>query len=634
MSQSVPVRPDHPSARPGHLLTRAWPRWLYLAGDLLAWVVTLTVLTVARYDLSFARVNRPGLALAVGLVLLAHLGGSLVLRRRYRYASTDEVVALSVLTGAVAAVLVLASALTEPRVLPLSVALAAPASALLAMLTLRWLYLRSLRWVQRPPPDVRRTLVLGAGAGGAQAIAMMLGDVASTLRPVGLLDDDPRRRHLRMSGLRVLGTIADLPEVAAATRAQVAVLAIPTATSEQVARAADLAAQAGVTLKVLPPAAEILASRRGGHAPHVSALRALSLEDLLGRRPVDTDVDSIAGYLDGRTVLVTGAGGSIGSQLCREIARFSPARLVMTDRDESALHAVQLSVDGQAMLDSEDLVLGDLRTPGFVDRLVARHRPDIVFHAAALKHLTLTERFPEEAFLTNVAATATLLQACAAAGVERFVHISTDKAADPESVLGFTKRLSERVTATVAAGLPGTSRYISVRFGNVLGSRGSALTTFAAQLEAGLPLTITDPAMTRYFMSAHEACQLVLQAGAIGRSGEVLVLDMGEPHNVEGLARRFAALHGYPAPEVLYTRVRSGEKLVEARLGEAEEDHRPVHPLISHVRAPLLDPHLLPAITELRSDVLARPDGSVAAWLRRVALAPALAGASSRGPTS
>ncbi|MFH5824228.1 polysaccharide biosynthesis protein [Georgenia sp. AZ-5] len=595
--------------------------------DCLTWVFVLTVLTVARYDLTFSDMNRPGLVVAIALAVAGQLAGFCFMRQRFRYASTDEIVALALLTGAITVALVLAAALTAPRIIPLSVALAAPASALLTMVGARWVFVRVRRSLQAPRPNVQRTLVLGAGAGGTQAISMMLNDAHSALRPVGILDDHPGKQHLRVSGVRVLGRINELPEVATRTQAQVAVFAIPSATAEQVAHAADLAASAGLELKVLPSSTEILAThkpgprRQGQVRLHTSVFRSLSLEDLLGRRAIDTDIDSIAGYLEGRVVVVTGAGGSIGSQLCREIAQYSPARLVMTDRDESSLHAVQLSIDGQAMLDSDDLVLGDLRSPGFIDRLLEAVRPDIVFHAAALKHLTLTERFPEEAFLTNVAATKRLLVASAQNGVKRFVHISTDKAADPESVLGYTKRISERLTATVGQALPPDHRYISVRFGNVLGSRGSALTAFAAQLEAGLPLTITSPDMTRYFMSAQEACQLVLQAGAIGRSGEVLVLDMGEPHNVEELARRFAALQGYPDPEVVYTHPRPGEKIVETRLGQSESDHRPVHPLITHVTAPLVDRRYFPHIANLRDEVRSHPPtGAIVEWLREAAL--------------
>ncbi|MEO7783869.1 MAG: polysaccharide biosynthesis protein, partial [Terracoccus sp.] len=371
------------------------------------------------------------------------------------------------------------------------------------------------------------------------------------------------------------------------------------------------------------------APRAGSHVelPR-QAFRPILLEDLLGRGSVETDTIGIGDYLDGKTVLVTGAGGSIGSQLCREIARYQPARLVMTDRDDSLLHAVQLSVSGQASLESPDLILGDLRTPGFIADLIGGVRPDVVFHAAAIKHLTLAERFPAEAFLTNVVATADLLRACVTADVDRFVNISTDKAADPQSVLGYTKRVTELLTATFGETASSDARYMSVRFGNVLGSRGSALTTFAAQLAAGRPLTITSGEMTRYFMTVHEACQLVLQAAVDGRTGDGLVLDMGSPHNIEQLARRFATLQGFPEPTIVYTGTRPGEKLAETTLATDEPDERPFHPLISRVHIPTLPRDLLLDITQLRTEAVS-PGGreQVNDWLHdAVGLVPAATG--------
>ena len=359
---------------------------------------------------------------------------------------------------------------------------------------------------------------------------------------------------------------------------------------------------------VLPSFDEMLSAPTVAGGPHEGiprralvdvssrAFRPVLLDDLLGRGVVETESDAIREYLRGRVVLVTGAGGSIGSQLCREIAAFSPGRLVMTDRDDSLLHGVQLSVDGRGLLDSQDLVLGDLRTPTFVRSLVAACRPDVVFHAAAVKHLTLAERFPAETFLTNVAATAELFDACVSAGVERFVNISTDKAADPTSVLGYSKRVTERLTATYGDIAPESSRYISVRFGNVLGSRGSALTTFAAQLATGQPLTITSPDMERYFMTVHEAAQLVLQGAVHGRTGEGLVLDMGEPHNIEQLSRRFAALQGFRSPAIVYTGARPGEKAAERLFAHDEPDtpavppaHQPRGRSRLHARGPRRD---------------------------------------------
>jgi FlaA1/EpsC-like NDP-sugar epimerase len=255
----------------------------------------------------------------------------------------------------------------------------------------------------------------------------------------------------------------------------------------------------------------------------------------------------------------------------------------MLDRDESALHATQLSMEGRALLDSPNIILADIRDSERVRQIFSEHRPEIVFHAAALKHLPLLQRFPGEAVKTNVWGTLSVLGACE--GVERFVNVSTDKAADPTSVLGWSKRIAERVTAT---GRPGTV-CVSVRFGNVLGSRGSVLHTFAAQAAQGGPITVTHPETTRYFMTVTEAVHLIIAAGGVGRDGEALVLDMGEPINIHDVARQVCA--DDPVP-IEFTGLRPGEKLHEQLFGAGEQDDRPIHPLISHVSVPPLDPAL------------------------------------------
>lgn len=272
----------------------------------------------------------------------------------------------------------------------------------------------------------------------------------------------------------------------------------------------------------------------------------------------------------------------------------------MTDRDESGLHATQLGLDGSALLTSEDLVLGDLRETDFIDALVSEVKPDIIFHAAALKHLTFLERFPEQAVRTNVGASLDLLNAAVANDVESFVHISTDKAAGATSVLGRTKFVIERAVASVAA--DSGRKYMSVRFGNVLGSRGSVLETFVAQVAAGDPVTVTDPEVTRYFMTADEACELVLQAAAIGGPGETLVLDMGEPIKINDLAHRVIALSGRSDARIVYTGLRPGEKLTEALLSPGEEDVRPTHPLITQVPITPIDLDALRRLVEASRD--------------------------------
>jgi FlaA1/EpsC-like NDP-sugar epimerase len=307
--------------------------------------------------------------------------------------------------------------------------------------------------------------------------------------------------------------------------------------------------------------------------------------DLLGRRQLDIDLAPIAGFLRGRRVLVTGAGGSIGSELCRQIQRFEPGELIMLDRDESALHAVQLTLHGRGLLDTPDLVLADLRDSDSIRTVFATRQPEVVFHAAALKHLPLLERYPGEAVQTNIRGTQCVLEV--AKDVSTFINISTDKATDPTSVLGYSKRITERLTAYAAAHRDGT--FLSVRFGNVLGSRGSVLTAFRAQAASGGPITVTHPEVTRYFMTVHEAVQLVIQAAAIGGNGEALVLDMGKPVRITEVARRLAEQVSPPV-DIVYTGLRPGEKLHEVLFGDGEQDLRPRHPLISHVQVPPLDP--------------------------------------------
>jgi len=430
-------------------------------------------------------------------------------------------------------------------------------------------------------------LVFGAGEAGAQVITAMLRDSDSPYYPVGLLDDDPRKRNLRIRGVAVLGGRHNLAQVAHRVNADALLIAIPTADSDLVAELSDMATEANLGVKVLPPVRDLFGSDAG-----VADIRDVDVKDFLGRHQIVTDVDAIAGYLTGKRVLVTGAGGSIGSELCRQISRFGPAELVMLDSSEAALHAVQLSIDGRAMLDTDAVVLADIRDTDRLKRIFEQRRPEVVFHAAALKHLPLLERAPGEAVKTNVWGTLAVMEAAVAAGVERLVNISTDKAADPISVLGYTKRIAERLTAHFATQPVGLARhrtFLSVRFGNVLGSSGSVLTTFTAQVQAGGPLTVTDPEVTRYFMTVEEAVELVIQAGAIGRPGEVLVLEMGTPVRIAEVAARLATQSERPI-RVVYTGLRPGEKLHEVLRGHEEPDVRPLHPMISHVPVPALNP--------------------------------------------
>jgi FlaA1/EpsC-like NDP-sugar epimerase len=369
--------------------------------------------------------------------------------------------------------------------------------------------------------------------------------------------------------------------VARETLADSLLIAVPSADSHVVLELSELAVEAGLRVRVLPSLRELLDGQ-----VRVVDIREPTEHDLMGRHTIDTDLETAAAYLCGRRVLVTGAGGSIGSELCRQIARFGPAELIMVDRDESALHAVQLSLAGRALLNTPDLVLIDIRDRARVGELFCERRPDVVFHAAALKHLPLLESHPAEALKSNVWGTLAVLEAAEAAGVERFVNISTDKAANPCSVLGFSKRVAEGLTAGVDERARGT--YLSVRFGNVLGSRGSVLTAFEHQLERGGPLTVTDPEVTRFFMTVEEAVQLVVHAGAIGEGGHALVLDMGEPVRIAEVAEQLANTQRPPCP-IEYVGLRPGEKLHEELFGNGETAEPSAHPLISSVVVPAVD---------------------------------------------
>lgn len=564
-----------------------------LCVDLLAWTVALAMAVIMRFEFSLGSVDWTGFALFLPLAFLvqviAGLGFGLYVGR-WRYGSFEEVAALANASAVtVAALFVIDVATIYPRMVPLSATLVGGFIALVLMGAVRYAGRLDMERRNRPSEEMaKRIVVFGAGEGGAQVVSAMLRDPDSPYVPVALLDDDPMKRNLRIMGVPVEGARARLAEVAAAHKAKTVLIAIPSASSPVIVSLSRQVAAAGLSTKVLPATSELF-----GDVVNLDDIRDATPSDLLGRHEIKTDLASIAGYLTGMRVMVTGAGGSIGSELCRQLHQFAPDELIMVDRDESALHAVKLSIDGRALLDTPDIVLLCIRDRNAVRRFMTTRRPDVVFHAAALKHLPLLEQYPSEAFLTNVYGTLNLLEAAADAGVSRFVNVSTDKAADPISVLGYSKRLSERLTAWMAEQADGV--YLSVRFGNVLGSRGSVLTSFQAQVARGGPVTVTHPDVIRYFMTVEEAVELVIQAGAIGRTGEALVLDMGDPVRIDDVARFLADRAERPI-EIVYTGLRPGEKLKEVLLGQDEEDERPRHPLISQVPVPPLDPQLLSLI--------------------------------------
>ncbi|MEU4423048.1 nucleoside-diphosphate sugar epimerase/dehydratase [Actinoplanes sp. NPDC024001] len=549
-----------------------------------AWSVGLSAAVFTRYEfaLTARQLTATLVVILAACVLHAAIGRFHFLHpSRHRYASFEEVRAVS-LTVCMTAVLLLAGdLLVVPRPVPASGPVVGGLIALVVMLGVRCLQRAQHERSVRPDPRVAvPVLLFGAGTAGHLLLRSLLSDRRGGYLPVGVIDDDPDKRHLRVHGVPVLGHRENIPAVLEQTGARVVIFSVSNADAALVREIRAITVAAGAEFRVVPSVSELISDDA-----QVTDVREVQITDLLGRRQIDTDLDSIAGYLTGKRVLVTGAGGSIGSELCRQISRYAPAELMMLDRDESALHAVQLSLDKRALLDDPSVILADLRDAAAIRAIFRARRPQVVFHAAALKHLPLLERFPGEAVKTNIWGTLTVLEA--AAGVERFVNISTDKAANPCSVLGYSKRITERLTAYTAA-VTGAS-FLSVRFGNVLGSRGSVLTAFSAQIAAGGPLVVTHPDVTRYFMTIQEAVHLVIQAAAIGFGGEALVLQMGEPVRIAEVARQMAQLAPVPVG-INFSGLRPGEKLHEELFGAGEIDRRPLHPLISHVDVPGLDP--------------------------------------------
>lgn len=463
---------------------------------------------------------------------------------------------------------------------PRSTPIVTGAFTILGALVLRSLVRRKRLFGAGVTKDAEPALVFGAGDGGLQLVRQLRRSEVSQFNPVGILDDDASKRHMVIEGVRVHGGRDELEELARKTGATTLLLAVPSLPSDELIDIRDKAEAAGLHVLVLPPLDSMMKGRVAA-----DELREINVNDLLGRKPAQLNQTQIADYFRGKRILVTGAGGSIGSELCRQIVRFRPAEIMMLDRDESGLHSVQLSIHDQAMLDGDDTILASIRDRESIIEIFAARRPQIVFHAAALKHMPLLEHYPLEALKTNVLGTQNLLDAAELSGVETFVNISTDKAANPASSLGTSKRIAERLTAARAV-RDKEATYVSVRFGNVLGSRGSVLTVFEKQIKDGGPLTVTDPDVNRFFMTIPEACQLVLQAAAIGSSGDTLVLDMGEPIKIADVARTLIEQSGKQL-DIVYTGLRENEKLAEELFDDTEE---PIvgqnHAALSEVRVP------------------------------------------------
>jgi FlaA1/EpsC-like NDP-sugar epimerase len=411
----------------------------------------------------------------------------------------------------------------------------------------------------------RRTLIVGAGDTGESLLRELRKNPQLQINPVGLIDDDRDKLGASIHGVPVLGTRASMVQLIDRHGVTDLILAIPSASSGEVREMFDLCRSKGVSFRTVPTLGEI---RRG--VARVSSIRPVDLEDLLGREVVDLDVQALRKGLVNRRVLVTGAAGSIGRELARQIATYAPQDLILIDRNENNLFYLEAELRDLHPTMGIHFILGDIVDRARMEQLFRTFRPDIVFHAAAYKHVPLTEKNPVEAVKNNVLSTTQLSQIASASGVERFIYISTDKAVKPSGVMGATKKLGERIVKS----LNGQTRFMAVRFGNVLGSDGSVVPTFRKQIAAGGPVTVTHPEATRYFMTIPEAVQLVLTAGVTGEGNETFLLQMGEPVRILDVARHMIELSGLePGKDVkiVFTGLRPGEKLHEELRGSDEE---------------------------------------------------------------
>jgi FlaA1/EpsC-like NDP-sugar epimerase len=423
---------------------------------------------------------------------------------------------------------------------------------------------------------VKRVLLYGAGINGKQIVNQMLSDHNSELYPIAFIDDNPEKKNLLISGVRVIGDFNKISALVKNKKLEVLVVTFSKIDSELLKMLDKVCTPNGIQIRLVPSLSDIL-----NDGLSISKIEDMSDEDLLGRKIISTDELAIKNFIQNKNVLITGAGGSIGSEIARQVMRYSPSNLGLLDRDETTLLRTQLSIDGNGLLNSENLFLADIRDAARLNDIFLEFKPDIVFHAAALKHLQLLENNPSEAQKTNVEGTQNIINAALTSNVKVFVNISTDKAADPVSILGKSKLLTELLVASAKS--ENSSRFMSVRFGNVLGSRGSVMETFREQIKRGGPLTVTHPEVERYFMTIPEAVHLVLQASVIGEYGETLILDMGNPVKILDIAKQLISRSNKNI-DVVFTGLRSGEKIREELMGKNEQVIKKVHPQITHIR--------------------------------------------------
>ncbi|MDQ0154200.1 polysaccharide biosynthesis protein [Robertmurraya andreesenii] len=437
-----------------------------------------------------------------------------------------------------------------------------------------WRVLRD-RYI-KPKKDVKRALIVGAGAAGTMLARQLLKSYDSGIQPIAFIDDDPAKYKLQIHGLNVEGDSKWIGRVVEKLKIDKIIIAIPSLKKEEMKAIYEECAKTNAKTVIMPLIEDVMLG-----SVSVNQFRDVEVEDLLGREPVELDSKSIQEKLTGKTILVTGAGGSIGSEICRQVCSFHPERILLLGHGENSIYQIDIELRNKYQDGLEIIpVIADVQDRQRIFDVIEQYQPDVVYHAAAHKHVPLMEYNPKEAVKNNVLGTKNVAEAADTFGVGTFVLVSSDKAVNPTNVMGSTKRIAEMLIQQLAKG--SNTKFVAVRFGNVLGSRGSVIPLFKKQIQAGGPVTVTHPDMTRYFMTIPEASRLVMQAGALARGGEIFVLDMGEPIKIVDLARNLIRLSGYTIEEIgiEFSGIRPGEKMFEELLNENEVHKEAIFPKI------------------------------------------------------
>ncbi|MEK3697495.1 nucleoside-diphosphate sugar epimerase/dehydratase [Paenibacillus sp. FSL R10-2199] len=508
--------------------------------------------------------------LQFGSISTVAIGGTLIYfglyRRMWQYASIGEIVSIlkAIVFGAIIAYGI--SLIILPARVPFGVEVRVMETTLVLVGGIRFLW-RFLRKERMNDKDTEtHALIVGAGDCGMLIAKEMMGPSFAHTKLVGFIDDSPNKHHMSILGLPVLGNRYDLPRLVKEKNIHEIIIAMPSVSRTEISEIINLAKTTGAKLKIIPALNDLIAGKIS-----VKKLRDVSVEDLLGREPIVADMNSILGYVHNKTVLVTGAGGSIGSELCRQISPFAPDKLLILGHGENSIYTIEMELRKNFPYLNIVTIIADVQDRARLMDVFQSYKPHVVFHAAAHKHVPLMERNPSEAIKNNVFGTRNVADCADKYGTERFVMISSDKAVNPTSVMGATKRIAEMYVQSLNAS--SHTKFSAVRFGNVLGSRGSVIPAFKKQIAAGGPVTVTHPEMVRYFMTIPEAVQLVIQSGSFAKGGEVFVLDMGEPVKILNLAEDLITLSGYEPYtdiDITFSGIREGEKLYEELLTDEE----------------------------------------------------------------